>query len=318
MRYRLNSYSIGIFDSQNINIKFPIPDKVYYSLTTVSGSNVTLDTASTRRVVEAIRLIADETVSYNLCMTGQKCVFTEASKYDEAGIKYVRVTTNRDLLVEFANGDEDDITAIGNIARTDQFTIEVDWGEGMDDIREAILGEPQGIDCPDGIPACDFGDFGKDVLTGDNDYEIAPMSVMTFPEGFGVGAVVRNTGMEQPENYSIAIAADNPELTYYEGQLHFSSGVTWIEMPVNKPYVCIDAIEVTCSDVEGEPFTGILFVYKEADPETVQDVLALIKANGKKLGDYVIAEATDYAAFKAYMQNQIATVLTPIEEEENG
>lgn len=316
MRNRVKNYSIFTLGSADeINIKFEVSSKVYHSLTTVSGSNIELNTSSFNKVVEAIRLIADETRSYNLCMTGQKNVFSKAYRYNEAGVYYVRVVTSRTVLIAAADGDEDDIAAIAAMLHTDQFTVEVDWGDDMDDLKNEILGEPDSIACPNGIPACNMGDFGYDILEGDMDYIVSQMSTTSLPAGFGVGKIVRNTGMVNPDNYCIAVAANNPELVYFEGELMFSSGVTWIQMPVNKPYVCVDAIEVTCDDVEGEPFTGTLYIYQEATPETLQDILRAVREYNSRLGNLVMANAAEYADFKAYMQTQIATILTPINNE---
>ena len=130
MRYRVKEYTAWRSRTQ-IRLSFEVPQDVYDSLTT--SSTYELDAASTKYVIESCRLIADETQGgYVLCSTGQKGTIASVQKVSD---RIVLIIPFEDL-VTAADGDTDDLTAIENISTdsggeyfTDQFTIEMDWGD---------------------------------------------------------------------------------------------------------------------------------------------------------------------------------------------
>ena len=71
MRYKIKSYSVSVA-TDSLSITFPVPTEVYSALNADSESGY-LDATSKRTILEAIRLIADDTLGgYVLCSTGQK------------------------------------------------------------------------------------------------------------------------------------------------------------------------------------------------------------------------------------------------------
>lgn len=138
MRYRIPEYS-AIVGETTVTISIPVSKDVYDSLTVSEG---VLDAASLNKVIEAIRLIADETRGgYILCSTGQKSVVSSGSK-SYAIIYVVSVTMNKSDLIAAANGDEDDLAAIDAMTGADKFTIEMDWGEAPSGLaKETTLGD---------------------------------------------------------------------------------------------------------------------------------------------------------------------------------
>ena len=120
MRYRIKDYSV-VMPGGYIQISIPEPKGIFDGV-----PSATMDDANKRKVVEAVRLIADETRGgYVLMSTGQKSTLTFAAK--SSG--YIHLAFTFAALIAAADGDEDDLAAINAMANTDQFTIEMDWGD---------------------------------------------------------------------------------------------------------------------------------------------------------------------------------------------
>lgn len=144
MRYRIKNYEVSVATDE-LYISFRPPQDIFDALTTTSGSS-SLDAKSKRRVLESIRLIANETRGgYIMCSTGSK-TYTAANIFDIVYdvIKYpvlgvIALTFFKSVLIIAADGDEDDIVAINAIQNSDQFTIEVDWGESPEQLTGNLV-----------------------------------------------------------------------------------------------------------------------------------------------------------------------------------
>ena len=138
MRYRIKDYEVSITGTVRIEIAIKYSGLMEMPSTNRIGSwNDSVDTlisngeeqvAFVRYVIESIRLIADETVGgYVLMSTGQKGVLKSIKHASEPyDIILVFVFSN---LKTAANGDAEDLSAINAIQESDQFTIDIDWGE---------------------------------------------------------------------------------------------------------------------------------------------------------------------------------------------
>lgn len=114
MRYRVTDYRIIAIGPQVVVRLLTIPNDVV--LEKIEGSNE-LTTESARRVVEAIRLIVDETIGEVFCSSMQKSKVVKV----HGSVYYQGITSACDI--EFAAPE-------GKTANSsDQFTIEMDWGE---------------------------------------------------------------------------------------------------------------------------------------------------------------------------------------------
>lgn len=147
MRYRVESPSLWV-TSDEVEVKFRIPDPIYDLLETESGSP-NLKAASRKKVLEAIRLVANETRGgHVLCATGQKVygpspseIFYKAERTRVNGIPYVQLFILKSALISAANGDPDDLAAISAATTGDMVTVELDWGDtpfgGVEECSEA-------------------------------------------------------------------------------------------------------------------------------------------------------------------------------------
>ena len=128
MRYRIKEYYVDK-GSEYMQITFFAPADFVDSLNLASGSSYELDSASKTAVIEAIRLIANETRGgYVICSTGQKEVVTKVWK----GVEYdndLRLQISIAALIAAAKGDADDIAAINAFQIDDMYTIEMDFGD---------------------------------------------------------------------------------------------------------------------------------------------------------------------------------------------
>jgi hypothetical protein len=148
MRYRVEKPTLWV-DSDEVRVNFIIPDSIYGLLETEHGSpNLKAD--SRKKVLEAIRLVANETRGgHVLCATGQKVygpipseIFYKAERHKINGIPYVQLFILKSALISAANGDPDDLAAISAATTGDMVTVELDWGdeppeylEGEDDSK---------------------------------------------------------------------------------------------------------------------------------------------------------------------------------------
>lgn len=127
MRYRIESYIIAKTSSV-LQIGILVPAEVFSKLTTDEETGY-LDAASQKYVTESVRLIADETQGgYVVMSTGQKGVVDymyPVQNTNNAIALYIPIAS----LITAADGDADDLAAINAMANTDQFTIEMDWGD---------------------------------------------------------------------------------------------------------------------------------------------------------------------------------------------
>jgi len=133
MRYRVKNYSAAIGVS-TVFFNIPVSKDVYDSLTT-DNTTQHLNAASLRKVIESVRLIADETRGgFVIMSTGQKNVIEWANKATSGSSYTVSINIQKSVLVEIADGDEDDLAAIAAMSGNDMFTIEMDWGESPSDL----------------------------------------------------------------------------------------------------------------------------------------------------------------------------------------
>lgn len=123
MRYRVKEYWFGSNKlRREVYCHITVSDKVYSTLVQAEEDGDLL-----RTVTEAVRLIADETQGgYVIMSTGQKNTLSDVQLRNDNDVMLTFSTTT---LIETADGDEDDIAAINAMSGTDQFTIEMDWGE---------------------------------------------------------------------------------------------------------------------------------------------------------------------------------------------
>ena len=133
MRYRIKDDYVDK-GSEYMQITFFAPADFVDSLVLASGSSYELSSASTAAVIEAIRLIANETRGgYVICSTGQKGVVTKAWKNVEQE-NDLRIQISIAALIAAADGDADDLAAIDAMSITDMYTIEMDFGEAPSDM----------------------------------------------------------------------------------------------------------------------------------------------------------------------------------------
>lgn len=127
MRYRIESYIIAKTNLA-LQIGVLVPADVFSKLTTDEETGY-LDAASQKYVTESVRLIADETRGgYVVMSTGQKGVVEymyPVQNTNNAIALYIPIAS----LITAADGDADDLAAINAMANSDQFTIEMDWGD---------------------------------------------------------------------------------------------------------------------------------------------------------------------------------------------
>lgn len=127
MRYRVKEYVINLLRVDNIiQVGIVAPPAIFDSLT-IDVNNDYLDNASKKFVTESVRLITDETRGgYVLMSTGQKGVIENIYKVGTQGLV---LNISIPALIAAADGDADDLAAINAMANSDQFTIEMDWGD---------------------------------------------------------------------------------------------------------------------------------------------------------------------------------------------
>lgn len=120
-----------------MQIGIAVPAEVLAKLTTDEETGW-LDAASLKYVTESIRLIADETRNgYVVMSTGQKGVVRGGYPINENGALGIEISV--EALIAAADGDEDDIAAINAMQNSDQFTIEVDWGESPEQLTGNLV-----------------------------------------------------------------------------------------------------------------------------------------------------------------------------------
>lgn len=133
MRYRIKEYYVEK-TSEYLQVTFIAPAKFVSTLNTVVGSDVLLNDSSKSKVIEAIRLVTNETRGgYVICSTGQKEVVSRVWKNVEVE-NDLRIEFSIDTLIAAANGRASDIAAIEAMTEVDMYTIEMDFGEAPSDI----------------------------------------------------------------------------------------------------------------------------------------------------------------------------------------
>ena len=240
MRYRINKYSATI-GTNDLTLNVYVSQSVYDMLTI--DEQYYLDAASLRKLTEAVRLIADETQGgYVIMSTGQKNVLSGAKAIHLGNWYILRMYFQKSALIDAADGDDDDIAAINAMANSDQFTIEMDWGDepsglsGGDDAMGGLIAH----DCGRAIITCDYNPY----VTGSDGMLISGLSV-NMPDGFGVGSVVKAesliAGCKVPQSVS------SPSLSY-NGSGYYVSGVTeWITLEKGKAYRCTGKVAMGSS-----------------------------------------------------------------------
>lgn len=126
MRYRIDTYEVQV-SSDRIILFFNIPASIYSKIQEVIETGSVLPADALRYVTESVRLIADETRGgYVMMSTGQKQVIQSASLW---GSSAMALYIPKAALITAADGDANDIAAINAMQNSDQFTIEMDWGD---------------------------------------------------------------------------------------------------------------------------------------------------------------------------------------------
>jgi hypothetical protein len=175
MRYRIDTYEVQV-SSDRILLFFNIPATIYSKIQGMIGTGSVLSADALRYVTESVRSIADETQGgYIMMSTGQKQVIQSASLW---GSSALAMLFPKAALITAADGDEDDLAAINAMQNTDQFTIEMDWGD-----------EPSGLSGGDAAELVkDFFGIVKDgdtvkVVTEDGGEEVVePVELATEQE----------------------------------------------------------------------------------------------------------------------------------------
>ena len=104
MRYRIKDYAVEVAGN-NLILTIPVP----------SGIDISVSAETVQKLIkEAIRLVVDETAGIVLCSSMQKDKY-----YSHA--EPMPSTQNTRLIFDIPSGK--------TIAITDQFTIEMDWGD---------------------------------------------------------------------------------------------------------------------------------------------------------------------------------------------
>ena len=131
MRYRVKTYTAFIPPEQDmITIAFPIPDKVAALLESHKTLPYgTLDATGQKMMTDALRVIADETQGgYILAATGAKNNIRDVYWYYNSTPTLLQFNFVFETLIQHAI-TQDDLAAIAALATTDQFTIEMDFGD---------------------------------------------------------------------------------------------------------------------------------------------------------------------------------------------
>lgn len=213
--------------------------------------------------------------------------------------------------------------------------------------REKIMGGKMVTYEEDYLPAAQYGTDNTDyrpVLIGDMDYTISEDDAFGLANGVAVGTVFRvmedNSGDEH-DMMSVPKTVDETTLTVasYDNEPTIEGVTEWLNFEKDKCYIVTGVYEVA----DGEGDTWIVYTFEEYEPgrsgkevydkvDEVKEAIAQIDFSAiakqgnntnvsltkldAKLGAYVAADNTEYAAFKSHMQTEIANILTPITEEE--
>ena len=118
MRYRIKKYSASVSNNV-VTLSFDVPNGMVISINPDDGS---LDTADERLIKESVRLIIDETNKVVLCSSMQKNriinIYAQGNQGEStADTIYIRIAIPEDKTV----------------SASDQFTIEMDWGDTIED-----------------------------------------------------------------------------------------------------------------------------------------------------------------------------------------
>lgn len=139
MRYRINSdnyfVEISIPNREYVRVNIAVPQDFYDTLEVASGEERLLDNLSKNKVIESIRLIANESRGNILCATGQKGTVDKVEKYPSNICIYISTAA----LIAAADGDAEEIAAINAMGENDMYTIEMDFGEAPEELAGNIV-----------------------------------------------------------------------------------------------------------------------------------------------------------------------------------
>jgi len=158
MRYRIETYDVSI-NGTSVVLTLPVPNVPWAKIE--DWDDIDQDEKITQYITESLRLIVDETAGVVFCSSMQKANIVQAGITQQSGV-------TKHISIEFT------IPTGKTIASTDQFTIEMDWGD-----------EPSGLTGGDAAEQVkDFFGIVKDgdtvkVVTGDGGEEIVePVGLM--------------------------------------------------------------------------------------------------------------------------------------------
>lgn len=123
MRYRVNEYTVEI-ENDYVWLTFQVPAGV-----PIENSDNEIEIF----IKEAIRLIVDESASIIFCSSMQKDLYLEQASFNDS--------THQ---IELAFSIPEDKT----VTNTDEFTIEMDWGEAISDIAKTLSDKIDAIEIP--------------------------------------------------------------------------------------------------------------------------------------------------------------------------
>lgn len=112
MRYRVKDYTVDIYQG-NIRVALTVPNTLIEAYPSITDAEI-------RKITEAIRLIVDETAGVVFCSSMQKNYIVSISAQNDQ-------VSQTEILITFAIPDGKTVSA------SDQFTIEMDWGDTIKD-----------------------------------------------------------------------------------------------------------------------------------------------------------------------------------------
>lgn len=124
MRYRVKDYTVDIYQG-NARVALNVPNTLIEAYPSITDAEI-------RKITEAIRLIVDETAGVVFCSSMQKNNIVSISAQNDQ-------VSQTEILITFAIPDGKTVSA------SDQFTIEMDWGDTIKDNIPTDYAKPSHI-----------------------------------------------------------------------------------------------------------------------------------------------------------------------------
>lgn len=332
-RYRVKDYRIELLPSSSaVLIFFNKPAGLKYDFAAATAA------AAKDYLAQSLRVAIDETANVALCHSMGKERFVSGglatgvhpaeSQYDLVIALLIPnfnvLTSSSSDTTRIAYRTEPDVTGSyenKEIKVTDAITLEFDFGDeptavmpAIETAQENIMGGKIPIDCGASIPGCEFSGC-QDII---NEETITEVNTFALPSDFGVGSIVKAGSLVDTDYYFVAKTISTPTISQPQGEgtPYELSGITeWLSVESGKVYICT-AVEPISYTTGAETINGVLYLYDLYAEEAVSN-RKLLSEYQKSAGSMIPATSAEYAAFKTHMQSEIASILTPIEEEEN-